>query len=168
MLTTETPSARELRPAMNAYELEHICSYSGLLAASPEVIGAVPAGMRVNFYSVGGDVTGPRIRGKVLSVGGDWFTVRTDGIGCLNVRTTFQTDDGALIDVRYEGIVDFGEDGYERFVHGELPEVARIRTSPQFLTADPKYRWLNRLFCVGVGEFRARENAARYDVYAMR
>lgn len=29
----------------------------------------------------------------------DWFTLRTDGVGILNVRATIETDDGALIGI---------------------------------------------------------------------
>ncbi|MCI0720612.1 MAG: DUF3237 domain-containing protein [Acidobacteria bacterium] len=58
------------------YKLEHIFSYTGTLASPPEMIGSVPEGTRVNFYSTGGEITGPRIRGKIGPVGGDWATVR--------------------------------------------------------------------------------------------
>lgn len=39
------------------YKLEHILSYTGMLASPPEVIGPVPEGIRVNFYTIGGDIT---------------------------------------------------------------------------------------------------------------
>jgi hypothetical protein len=102
-----------MRDAMNDYKLEHIFSYVGRLADAPEIIGPVPEGIRVNFYSAGGEVTGPRIRGKVRPVGGDWVTVRKDGVAYLDVRTTLETDDGALILVAYQGLADFGEDGHD-------------------------------------------------------
>lgn len=153
---------------MNDYKLEHILSYTGTLASPPETIGPLPEGLRVNFYSTGGEISGPRIRGKVRSVGGDWATVRNDGVGRLDVRTTFETHDGALILVTYQGVVDFGEDGYERFLRGEMPAVVRLRTSPRFATSHPEYLWLNRLFCLGVGEYRAAASEAKYDVYAVR
>jgi hypothetical protein len=50
---------------MNDYKLEHISSYTGLLAHPPEVIGPVPEGIRVNFYSAGGEITGARVRGTL-------------------------------------------------------------------------------------------------------
>src|SRR5215510_15381936 len=112
------------------YKLEHILSYTGELAMPPELIGPIPEGIRVNFYSTGGDITGPRIRGKVRPVGGDWMTVRRDGIAILDARATFETQNGALILVTYSGMIDLGEDGYEKFVRGELPASAPIRTSP--------------------------------------
>src|SRR6185503_14135752 len=83
--------------AMNEYSLEHVLSFTGIGEAAPEMIGAVPEGLRVNFYNAGGTVGGPRIRGKVRPVGGDWMTVRPDGVAVVDVRVTFETDDGALI-----------------------------------------------------------------------
>jgi hypothetical protein len=150
------------------YALEHIFSYTGALASPPEMIGPLPEGLRVNFYSAGGEITGPRLRGKVRPVGGDWVTVRSDGMAFLDVRTTFETNDGALILVTYQGAVDFGEDGQARFLRGDLPAAVPIRISPRFSTSNADYLWLNRLHCLGVGEYRAATNDARYDVYAVR
>ena len=153
---------------MNDYTLEYLCSSTGALAHPPEIIGPVPEGIRVNFYSTGGEISGPRIRGQVRPVGGDWVTVRQDGVAYLDVRTTFETHDGALILVTYQGVVDFGEEGYDQFLRGEIPPVVRLRTAPRFVTSHPAYQWLNRQFCVGVGEYRAASHEAKYDVYMVR
>jgi hypothetical protein len=149
------------------YTLEHILSYRGALAGAPEMIGPVPEGIRVNFYNTGGEVAG-KVNGKVRPFGGDWMMVRRDGVAILDVRATFETHDGALILVTYPGVIDLGEDGYDKFLRGDLPPVAKIRTSPRFLTSHPQYLWLNRLHCIGVGEYSAAASAATYDVYAIR
>ena len=149
------------------FTLDHIFSYTGSLGP-PEIIGEVPEGLRVNFYSTGGEITGPKMRGVVRPVGGDWMTVRRDGVAYLNVRTTFETHDQAVILVTYEGVIDLGEGGYQAFVRGELPEMAKLRIAPRFVTSHADYLWLNRLFCIGVGEYRAQTNVATYDVYALR
>ena len=149
------------------YRLEHIFSYTGRLANPPEVIGPVPEGIRVNFYSTGGEILGPRLKGKIRAVGGDWLTIRKDGVAVLDVRTTFETHDGALIAVTYSGLIDFGEDGYERFLRNELPPTAQIRISPRFAASHSGYLWLNRLHCMGIGEYTAASNSAKYDVYAV-
>lgn len=151
-----------------AYTLEHIFSYRGMLANPPEVVGPVPEGIRVNFYSTGGEIYGPKVSGKVRNVGGDWFTVRRDGVAVVDVRTTFETHDGALILVTYSGMIDLGESGYDRFLRGEVPSEADIRISPRFTTSHPDYVWLNRLHCLGIGKYTAASNAATYDVYAVR
>jgi Protein of unknown function (DUF3237) len=156
------PSGSSIR-----YELDHILSYTGALAP-PETIGEVPEGLRVNFYSTGGEITGPRLKGRVLPVGGDWMTVRHDGVAYLDVRTTFETADGAAILVTYQGLIDLGAGGYEAFLRGELPPLLKLRTAPRFITSHPGYVWLNRLFCLGVGEYRAETGVATYDAFSVR
>jgi hypothetical protein len=152
------------------YRLEHVFTFAGLGAEGvpPEVLGALPEGLRVNFYVAGGEFEGPKIRGKLRPVGGDWMTVRCDGVANLDVRSTLETDDGALIYLTYPGVIDFGDDGFEKFSRGELPLVVQIRIAPRLSTAHPKYLWLNRLQCVGIGEYRPALREARYDVYALR
>ena len=153
---------------MNPYTLEHLLSYRGTLASPPEVIGELPEGIRVTFYSTGGEITGPKVRGRLKPVGGDWMTVRKDGTALMDVRTTFETDDGALILATYQGVADLGEDGYGRFLKGELPATVKLRMSPRFVSSHAKYAWLNRVHCLGIGEYRVATNDAVYDVYAVR
>jgi hypothetical protein len=150
------------------YSLEHIMSYTGKLAP-PEIIGPVPGGIRVNFYVTGSEITGPKVFGKVRPVGADWLTVRRDGIAALDVRATAETNDGALLYVTYLGIIDLGENGYDDFLKGvPLPSGVAIRTSPRIQTSDPRYLWLNRLHCIGVGQAFAERLEVVYDVYAVR
>jgi len=104
----------------------------------------VPEGIKANFYVTGGEVTGPKIRGKLRPAGGDWLTVRRDGVVIMDVRVTVETHDGALILVTYPGIIDLGEDGYDKFLRGELPPILQIRIAPRFFTSHPNYLWLNR------------------------
>ena len=70
---------------MFEYNLEHLLSFT-VKIAEPEVIGPVPEGLRVNGSIAGGEITGPRISGKLRPVGGDWLTIRKDGIAVLDVR----------------------------------------------------------------------------------
>jgi hypothetical protein len=70
---------------MFEYRLDHIMSYNAKLA-DPEVIGPLPEGLRVNVYVTSGEVTGPKVSGKLRPVGGDWLTIRSDGVGILDVR----------------------------------------------------------------------------------
>lgn len=61
--------------------------------------------------------------------------LRTDGVGILDVRATIETHDGALIYAAYSGVIDLGEDGYQKFLQGELPASGTpIRTAPCFYT----------------------------------
>ena len=148
------------------YNLEHIFSYTVTLEL--EVIGPVPEGIRVNLYVTDGEVKGPKVHGKVRPVGGDWLTIRTDGVGILDVRATIETREGALVYAAYTGVGDIGEDGYERFLREGPPPRVSLRIVPRFLTAHPDLLWLNRLQCLGIGEFTAENLEVSYDVYALR
>ena len=148
--------------------MEHICHMRGDLRNPPEIIGETPEGIRVNFYVNGGEITGTRLNGKVLPVGGDWLTLRRDGVGILDVRATIETDDGALIYVAYTGILETGEDGYQRFLEGDLSKSPAIRGASRFLTAHSDYLWLNRLQCVNIGEANLEDYFVNYDLFALK
>jgi len=153
---------------MFPYQLEHICSYSAQLKNPPEVIGPVAEGIRVNFSVLAGEVTGPKIQGTLRPVGGDWLTIRTDGVGILDVRATIETHDQALIYIFYSGVGDLGENGYQNFLQGVMPPKVPLRVVPRFQCAHPSYKWLNRLQCVNIGEADLQAFVVRYDVYALR
>jgi hypothetical protein len=146
--------------------LEHVTSVVARFGA-PEVIGAVPEGYLANYYVTGGELLGPKITGKVLPVGGDWFTVRKDGVGVLNVRLTFETDDGALIYNHYYGSSYLGPDGYKHAIEGAEPsgDGLDLRTCPRFQTAHPDYQWLNTAFFLGIGRSYIDLNTVKYDIY---
>jgi hypothetical protein len=148
-------------------QLEHICSYWATVSA-PEVIGPLAEGVRVNVYVTDGEVFGPNIRGRLRPVGGDWLTLRPDGIGVLDVRATIELEDGALIYTTYGGIADLGADGYNQFLKGNPPPVVPLRITPRYYTGDPAYLWMNRLQCVGVGEVDMQQMRVTYDIYALR
>jgi hypothetical protein len=152
---------------MFKYELEHIWSLWATLRQPFEVIGETPQGLRINAYVTGGELSGPRLRGKILPVGADWLTIRTDGVGILDVRATMETHDGALIYAEYPGVMDLGPDGYQRIVSGNPPAKAAIQAVPRFLTSHPAYLWLNRLQCLYVGMADFATSTVSYDAYAV-
>jgi Protein of unknown function (DUF3237) len=150
-----------------AVELEPLFSYLLGELAEVQVLGAVPEGARANF--INGDaveVRGARISGRMLSHGGDWLTVRRDGVALLDVRNVIETDGGARILYRYSGVADMGADGYERFLAGEAPP-AKLYGAPRMVTAHPELAWLNRLQCIVVGEIRP-DAPSELSVYALR
>ena len=107
--------------------------------------------------------------GKLCPVGGDWLTIRKDGVASLDVRATIETRDRALIDLTYSGILDMGDDGYEQFLQGRPPASGTpIRISPRLSTSHPDYLWLNRLHCLGIGQAFLERAEVAYDVYAVR
>ena len=148
------------------YQLEHIFSF-GVTLNAPEVIGPVAEGIRVNFTSQGGELIGPKLQGRARPVGGDWLTVRSDGVAILDVRTTLESHDGAIIAINYSGVGDLGPDGYTRFLEGNLPATLKLQVVPRCQTSHPGYIWLNRLQCLSIGKVDFQSLYVSYDVYAV-
>ncbi len=151
----------------DAVQLEHICSYWATVS-QPEVIGPLAEGIRVNVYVTDGEISGPKMRGRVRKVGGDWLSIRPDGIGVLDVRATFELEDGALVYTTYGGVAELGPDGYQRFLAGNPPDRVQLRIAPRYYTGHPDYLWLNRVQCVGVGEVDMQKMRVTYDIYALK
>jgi len=147
------------------YQLEHVMSFVAKLG-NRERIGPVPEGIRINVEITGGAVTGPKVFGKLTGLGGDWITVRRDGIVMLDVRATIETRDDALIYLTYSGISDLGENGYDQFATGARQGMP-LRICPRFHTANPSYAWLNRLHYLGIGQSFPDKSEVAYDIYAV-
>jgi hypothetical protein len=105
---------------------------------------------------------------RIVAGGKHQTIIRTDGIGILNVSVTVETHDHVAIALRYTATVDFGEDWAVWLPLRKWPASVPVRSQIFLLTADPKYRWLNRLHCLGVGEARLSEYFYTYDMYAIR
>ena len=137
---------------MHEPKLEHFCDLSGELGQIIEM-GEGRAGRRRIIPIIGGSVSGPHIRGKILNIGADWQTIFADGVAELDTRYSFQTDDGAVIE-----IINFG------FRHGPPEVIAAIgrgedvnpasyymRTHAKLETGDSRYKWVNSMLFVGTG-----------------
>ena len=143
-------------------KLEYLLTYRAELKPAVNV-GAGPNGTRQVYDVTGGTFEGPKLRGTLLPSGGDWIQVGSDGMGRLDVRATFKTDDGAHIYVQYFGVADFAA-GMEKFSRGESTDFGEIYfiTTPRFETGDERYAWLNRI--VAVAEGRAGPGWVEYRV----
>jgi len=113
----------------------------------------------------GGDFEGPRLRGKILSGGGDWLLLRADGVLELDLRITLETDDHALIYMTFQGLRHGPADAIAALGRGEVVDPARyyFRTVPRFETSAETYAFLNRIIAVGVGETRPDGAVHRID-----
>jgi len=136
-----------------------------ITAAAPQELGSVAHGIRSIVPVTGGDFEGPRLRGKVLSGGGDWLLLRSDGVLELDLRITLETDDDALIYMRFQGLRHGPPDAIAALGRGEVvdPATYYFRTLPSFETSAGKYAFLNRIITVGVGEARAEGAVHRID-----
>ncbi len=133
----------------------------------PLMIGQTPQGNRQLFYYRSGTFEGPRMKGELLPGGGDWFLLRPDNVGELDVRATLKTDDGALIYVTYRGIFSASQESWEKIARGEPVDRDQyyFYTSPTFQTSAPDYLWLNRILAVGMGT--AVPGGVAYRVFAL-
>jgi hypothetical protein len=167
---TATPTLDPLTAAPRIdYRLEHLFSYRLGFHLPPEVIGPTPDGFRVTFYLSGGEIAGPRLNGRILPVGADWLIVRPDGVATLDLRTTFETNDGVLIHAPFTALLDLGPTGYDDWLAGKLAaDGTGFRSVPRYATAHPDYTWLNRIQCLGIGQVIPSRAEARCDVYAVR
>jgi hypothetical protein len=155
------PPAKGGETAMNSRLLMTV----RIAGAPPQKLGAVPHGIRSVIPVIGGDFEGPRLRGKVLPGGGDWLLLRSDGVLELDLRITLETDDHALIDMRFQGLRHGPPDAIAALGRGEVvdPTSYYFRTLPRFETSSDKYAFLNRIITVGVGEARPDGAIHRID-----
>jgi hypothetical protein len=132
----------------------------------PQYIGDTAEGMRVNFFVTEGVIEGEGLKGKVVEYSSDHLTVRRDGMGEIRIRAAFQTSDGATLDIESGGYVDFGAEGYRRALAHDLPDRAPLVVTPLVTTRHPRYRWLSRVQCVGVGYTHLAAGQVNYFVYS--
>lgn len=122
----------------------------------PAVMPGTPRGMRMIV-----DVEDARwegvISGRQLGQpSGDWAVVDSHGALNIDVRTTLETDDGALIYVRYEGRSDYSKAGASPLI-----------IAPLFETNDPRYAWLNTVQAIGKGRATGMSEIV-YEIFEVR
>jgi len=128
-------------------------------------IGAGPVGTRQIFDVTGGAFEGPKLKGKILSSGGDWAVIGPDNALRLDVRATLETDDGAHIYVQYPGVLAPIDAVMAKAATDQPSEFGEFyfMTAPRFETGDLRYAWLNQI--VAVGEGRSGPGWVEYRVY---
>jgi len=126
---------------------------------SPLDFGDVGKGGRRIVPIIGGDFSGPQIRGTVLPGGADWQVLRHDGVAELEARYTLRTDDGALIYVRNLAFRHGPPEVIAALAAGRPVDQASyyFRGAAFFETGAPHYAWIGKHIVVCTGE---REPAA--------
>ena len=127
----------------------------------------------VNVKPDGGWAKGPNISGKFIPPGGDWLRVMPSGALRLDVRATLKTDDGALIYISYNGIIQHSRESADKMNAGEVlttNDIPYFITAPTFETSSEKYAWLNSVQLVNKKvELKLGEGGyVKYDVYVLR
>ena len=172
----EGPQARPVQPvrASSTAQQPHFDAGLSFVAAvglqfePPQFIGETATGLRVNLIVREGTATGEGFTGRLLEASCDNMLVRRDGMGVVRMRAAIATTDGATLDVESGGYVDFGVDGYRRAVAHHLPDQSPIVVSPLISTRHPKYAWLSKIQCIGVGQTHLDAGQASYDIYAVQ
>ncbi len=102
----------------------------------------------------GAVIEGERVKGTMLGhAAADWLKVSPEGYGTLDVKITYQTDDGAIIHATYSGRLQF--------------DTMAVYAAPLFHTGDERYLWLNRIQAVARGTFQP-DGTLVYEMYELR
>ncbi|KAK4182667.1 hypothetical protein QBC35DRAFT_546357 [Podospora australis] len=118
----------------NAPELTFLYTVN-ITGGASYFIGEVPRGKRNVVAIVGGAFAGPKLKGTVAPVGGDWSLRDNNGTITADVRQTFKTDDGAYIQVFETGTTQSDGTAYVRLT---------------FETGNEKYYWLSYIVAIGI------------------
>jgi hypothetical protein len=136
-----------------------------VLIGPPLDLGDVGKGGRRIVPIVGGEFSGPNMRGRVLAGGADWQVLRGDGVSELEARYSLQTDDGALIEVRNLALRHGPPEIIAALAAGRPadPSSYYFRGATFFTTGAPRYAWITRHIVVASGERQA--DAVRLKFY---
>ena len=133
-----------------------------------EVVGAMSDGLRINWHVTEGTFVGPGFDAVVLPGAADWMHIRQDGIAIVNVQACFETREHVRVYGSYGGVFDLGRDGYARALRGEYDRLPPVVVTPTYATAAPRFEWLNRAQCIGVGRVDMTALRVEFDVYVVR
>ncbi|MBV8691912.1 MAG: DUF3237 domain-containing protein [Actinobacteria bacterium] len=138
-------------------ELVPLCT-AVVTLAPPIIIPGTPNGTRLIGEVIGFDVQGDRITAHLKgAAAADWLLASPDGtLGTVDVRATWETEDGAVIYVRYGGRLDMSV----------FPGVVYV--APLFDTGDERYQWLTRIQAAAKGRFSDDMLTLTYDMYELR
>jgi len=123
------------------------------------------AGQR-GFYQVArGVARGARFNGVVADDGGDWATLRPDGVVEFDSRMMLRAEDGTLVYLRSRGVLRIAQEQRAGFdPAGAIPQgAAYFGTTPYFDAPLGPHDWLTKAVFVGKGRFT--ETRAEIDVF---
>jgi len=159
--------------------LYYLFSLDGNLEYGREDIGFVSGGVRINAHSVPRDsraysvvgetrVFGEKLVAGTMVWGGDWALAREDDIELLDVKALIRTDDNAVVEVEYGGVLAAGPRSFRqvisekpKFGSEQNPLDATFYVAPRFNSGDPRYAWLNGRQCLGFGRVKFIESLAK-------
>ncbi|MEO6041158.1 MAG: DUF3237 family protein [Croceibacterium sp.] len=117
---------------------------------------------------LGGEVSGPRLSGRVVShSGGDWPRIWDGGLVEFEAHYMLEADDGTPIYIHNRGIAYSSPDALKRMEAGEAvaPAESYCRITPRFEAPRGTHDWLNRTVLLGTAERRGPSTF--FDYYAV-
>ncbi|MHC9087058.1 DUF3237 domain-containing protein [Luteimonas sp. RIT-PG2_3] len=147
-------------------ELEHIfdirCDFDMRLTYGP-MVGDSHGG----FTRVGsGTITGPRLNGRLVPQGGgDWATIRADGVIDLSAHYLLEADDGTTIYIHNRGYLIPGKRNAET---GRTEQPSYFRFTPVFKVPVGPHDWLARTVVVGTGVRHWDPDHTVFSYYAVK
>lgn len=167
LLQTAAPTAQAQSTELKT---EYLMTYMVPLDAPTPIDSSL---IIVNVKPEGSWAKGPKINGTFIAPGGDWLRVMPSGALRLDVRATLKTDDGALIYISYNGVIQHSAESAEKLNRGDTlttKDIPTFITAPTFETSAPKYAWLNSVQAINkIVEFKLGEGGyVKYDVFIVR
>ncbi|PPE68691.1 DUF3237 domain-containing protein [Caldimonas thermodepolymerans] len=156
-------SAPTLPPPPVLLPMTHVaCEVDELVS-----LGPAPYGERRFVPLGGGTVRGPELNGEIVAGGVDWQIQRADGVLDIAAHYVIRTTDGALVEVRSEGMRHADPEVMQLLARGEAVPRERyfFRTVMRFQTGAPQWAHLNRTIAIASGERQARR--VLLDVYRL-
>lgn len=134
---------------------------------APLAGGPSLGGNRLHIPITGGEITGPRLQGRVLPGGSDWPLLRTDGATQIEALYSIEASDGTPIMVRNNGLRTSTPEIATKMRAGEMldPSQYYFRSSPTFDAPDGPHQWLRETIFVASLALAGREIII--DVYAV-
>jgi Protein of unknown function (DUF3237) len=139
MVTSMTASAAD--QSFETPSLEHVMTVRATIDA-PLAMGETPRGEQRVIPITGGTFEGRNMRGTILPGGEDWQLVRKDGVTQLAARYWLREEDGTVIRVHNQVLVNPPAQG--------VTDATRyVRSSVAFEAPIGKHDWLNKAIFVG-------------------
>ena len=128
-----------------------------LQVGTPHYLPNGPKGTRVVAEIASAQWVGERLKAKQLgAASADWALIGADGSMSIDVRSTLETEDGAIIYVYYQGRSYATPEG-----------AGPLIIAPLFETADPKYTWLNKVQAIAKGTADSN-GLLTYEIYEVK
>jgi hypothetical protein len=126
------------------------------------------------IYRAGADgwAKGPKLNGTIVQPTADWLRVMPSGSLRVDARMTVRTDDGAVIDVAYGGVISVAQENFARMAAGATltSDDMYFITTSTFQTSHERYGWLNHIQAIGkVAAVKGGDGGfVTYDVFVVR